>query len=123
MRTHCISTLATLTFQLALLLLMALPLQAQRISKTELKIASATIHDGKASVPLASTFEFTFGLDLPKSFDKGDWKPGNDGVYKWKLPFSSRNNIAFHFEPRRLAFREEFYFGGDKYGGGSHKNG
>lgn len=66
---------------------------AQTISNTELRITSATLSDGQAGVTVRDTFEFTFSR---------------------ALPFSSITNVAFHFEPRRLNLREEFFFGGDR---------
>lgn len=74
-------------------ILSALPGTAQTISNTELRITSATLQDGQAGVTVRDTFEFTFSR---------------------ALPFSSITNTAFYFEPRALAHREEFFFGGDR---------
>ncbi len=76
-----------------LCLLIAYAGQAQTISSTPLTITSATLQDGQAGIETTSSFEFTFSR---------------------QLPFSSIINPAFRFEPRRLNFREEFFFGGER---------
>ncbi len=92
MRSIRISSPAALLFFLTAVLAPA-SLRAQTISSTELKISSATLQDGQAGVPLSAAFEFTFDRNLP---------------------FSSRFNLGFHFEPRRLVARDSAFFGGTR---------